>query len=44
MPFPVLEDGTDGQPAWVRWAGKTLHGPRNAGRTAVLDRFAAALA
>ncbi|MGW1189239.1 TauD/TfdA family dioxygenase [Streptomyces sp. NPDC002559] len=44
MPFPVLEDGADGQPAWVRWAGKMLHDPRNAGRTAVLDRFAAALA
>ncbi|MFB7852690.1 hypothetical protein ACFC34_37535 [Streptomyces sp. NPDC056053] len=44
MLFPVLEDGTDGQPAWARWAGKTLHDPRNAGRTAVLDRSAAALA
>ncbi|WP_406486415.1 TauD/TfdA family dioxygenase [Streptomyces sp. NBC_01563] len=44
MPFPVLEDDQDGQPAWVRWAGKMLRDPRNTGRTAVLERFAAALA
>ncbi|MER5358559.1 TauD/TfdA family dioxygenase [Streptomyces sp. NPDC002785] len=43
MPFPVLED-EEGQPVWVRWAGKMLRDPRNAGRTAVLERFAAALA
>ncbi|MFF9593825.1 TauD/TfdA family dioxygenase [Streptomyces sp. NPDC014646] len=44
MPFPVLEDDADGQPLWVRWAGKMLRDPRNTGRTAVLERLAAALA
>ncbi|WP_331737233.1 TauD/TfdA family dioxygenase (plasmid) [Streptomyces sp. NBC_00984] len=44
MPFPVLEDDQDGQMVWVRWAGKMLRDPRNTGRTAVLERFAAALA
>lgn len=43
MPFPVLEDGQDGQPAWVRWARKVFRNPRNTGRTAVLERFDAAL-
>ncbi|MER6103750.1 TauD/TfdA family dioxygenase [Streptomyces sp. NPDC001832] len=44
MPFPVLEDNEDGQPVWVRWAAKMIRDPRNAGRAAVLERFAAALA
>ncbi|MGW1106810.1 TauD/TfdA family dioxygenase [Streptomyces sp. NPDC002540] len=44
IPFPVLEDNEDGQPVWVRWAAKMIRDPRNAGRTAVLERFAAALA
>lgn len=44
LPFPVLEDGEDGQPLWIRWAGKMIRDPRNFGRTAVLERFAAALA
>ncbi|WP_331735873.1 TauD/TfdA family dioxygenase [Streptomyces sp. NBC_00057] len=44
MPFPVLEDNEDGQPVWVRWAAKMIRDPRNASRTAVLERFAAALA
>ncbi|MFF3129603.1 TauD/TfdA family dioxygenase [Streptomyces sp. NPDC057908] len=43
MPFPVLEDIQDGRPVWVRWAAKMIRDPRNAGRTAVLECFAAAL-
>ncbi|WP_330481481.1 TauD/TfdA family dioxygenase [Streptomyces sp. NBC_00724] len=42
MPFPVLED-REGEPIWVRWAAKMVRDQRNTGRTAVLERFTAAL-
>jgi hypothetical protein len=42
LPFPVLEE-TGGR-RWIRWAAKMLEDPRNAGNTAALERFAAALA
>jgi alpha-ketoglutarate-dependent taurine dioxygenase len=44
MPFPVLEIDGEGELVWVRWAAKMIEDPRNAGRTAPLERFAEALA
>ncbi|MFB9833952.1 TauD/TfdA family dioxygenase [Actinoallomurus acaciae] len=42
LPFPVLE--RVGGRRWIRWAAKMLDDPRNAGHTAALEHFAAALA
>jgi alpha-ketoglutarate-dependent taurine dioxygenase len=44
LPFPVLEMDERGELAWIRWAAKMLEDQRNTARTAVLGRFAAALA
>ncbi|MGI5201604.1 TauD/TfdA family dioxygenase [Spirillospora sp. CA-108201] len=41
LPFPVLEEA--GGQRWIRWAAKMLDDDRNAGHTAALERFAAAL-